>query len=932
MKQIMVVVALHAALLVACTEVPGFEPGVCGNRIVDLGEDCDGYSGMGEGTACGDPATSNACFFVCDVVGAGGADGTARVCPEGWGCGQDGRCRQPSGQFDADSNASFRFPAESLAIGDLDGDGFPDIVGTQGSQLSVRFGSESGVFSSEVDVPVPQPAGLLTFGLFNGDALLDIILPISGGLVPLLGREDRKLETVAYSSLDLRTARFGVRALVLETFPGDQNNEILGIVNVGMRFFDNPTDAYVRDPLGDKPLDLLVDELAVGDVDGDGSTEFALAFAGERTVHLCRGNFSGNDERTMQPICFASLATGAEVQRGGTRLVDVDGDDDLDLLAAVSSDAGGAGGAAVAVEIARNRGDGSFDGFVPAGTLADRQVVPGSSNLCERIEIDTRADAWPLAAADFNKDGRADYVFASSIAIARFADESALLPSALVETACLFGSRWKAAVITDINGDDWLDVAVDFEANDGIDIYLNAGEQAGGEVFNVFHVSTDSPPLALRSGDFDGDRVRDIAFYERVGAPSADAPLDRVSVIFGSKSGSPSAPVAMGTFYSIEVFEPLLSPFVELNGRDFIDDLVVVSLPPGSEPLPSEDVTPVGTILQGDSSRRMLSPIFLVDGDGNADRFLSSLLGNFASDASGIVRDIAVIAEREFLMPDPDGGSTPVSQKQSRLWLLQGTDGSGGLGVPRVSAELPPTTEYFDYTCALWITGNIDPERDDLDEVIGIDGNASCASERVPSRMVVSKFPASSGDAPLEEIVPVALSEDLAFASSLTLRDLDGDGAPDILVLFSGRGADQSQPPGRAALEVLWNSGGGFSPGSATRFEADAGERMLDVAPLQMAGDAVPELAVLTDDRVFVLALDADSRTYGVVEDSLMQVAPAAARAGNGPMRASDVNGDGLDDVVVRTIVDASHAIRVALQVPRAPLGSAGSNQEEEGP
>jgi hypothetical protein len=924
MNKAMIVVAMHAALLAACTAVPRLDSGVCGNRIVEANEDCDGYSGMGPGTACGAPGTSNECSFVCDV--AGGV-----VCPEGWGCGQDGRCRQPLGRFDADGRAPIRFPAESLAIGDLDGDGYPDLVGTQGSLLSVRFGSETGEFSAKVDVPVPQPVGPLTFALLDDDSLLDVILPISGGLVPLLGREDRGLETVAYSSLDLRTARFGVRALVLDAYPDDQNSELLAIVSAGMRFFDNPTDAYVKEPLGDRPLSDLVDDLATGDVDGDGSEEFVIAFTGDRTVHLCRGTMSGNDERTLQPICYDTLAVAADLHRGGTRLTDVDGDGHLDLLAAVSP---GTGGAEVAVQVAHNRRDGTFDGFTAASVFGQRTLDPRSSNLCERSGSDTRADPWPLAAADFNRDGRADYVFSDAIAIARFGTSSSL-PAALTETVCVSSSPWKSAVITDINGDGWLDVAVNLDGSDGIDIYINAGEPARGEMFNKFHVNTDSPPLALRTGDFDGDLVMDIAFYERVGSGAGGTPLDRISVIFGSRSGAPSAPVAMGTFHAIQVFEPLLSPFEELNGRDFIDDLVVVSLPPGAGLLPPEEAVPVGTILQGDSSRRMLSPIFLVDGDGNADRFLSALVGDFAADGGRGIMDIAVIAEREFLAPDPGGGAL-VRQKQSRVWLLRGVDGSGALAVPRVSAELPPTTEYFDYTCALWVTGNVDPGSDALDEVIGIDRSASCTGEALPSRMIVSKVPDPSSDgAPLEEIVPMELSDTYAFVSSLALRDMDGDGAPDVLALFAGQGTDDGQPPGRSAVVVFWNAGGRFSPGDVTVFELPDGERILDLAPIQMAGDAVPELLVLASDRVIALALDPGTRTYRLLSDPVLRVAPAPPLPGNGPLHVADANGDGLDDIVVRTIIDGEHALLVALQRPREPLGSASgesprSSQEGE--
>ncbi len=58
---------------------------VCGNQIIEAGEDCDGAAV--ESLAC-----NAACRVEC------GADSK---CPAGWGCGTDGLCRQPSGVLEA---------------------------------------------------------------------------------------------------------------------------------------------------------------------------------------------------------------------------------------------------------------------------------------------------------------------------------------------------------------------------------------------------------------------------------------------------------------------------------------------------------------------------------------------------------------------------------------------------------------------------------------------------------------------------------------------------------------------------------------------------------------------------------------------------------------------------------------------------------------
>jgi hypothetical protein len=81
-----------SAGLPSCADFTPLASHACGNAVIDAAdEDCDTY-GTEPGTKCGAANTTNPCRFVC----GGSAKAT---CPGGWGCGQDGICRQPSGRF-----------------------------------------------------------------------------------------------------------------------------------------------------------------------------------------------------------------------------------------------------------------------------------------------------------------------------------------------------------------------------------------------------------------------------------------------------------------------------------------------------------------------------------------------------------------------------------------------------------------------------------------------------------------------------------------------------------------------------------------------------------------------------------------------------------------------------------------------------------------
>src|SRR5579864_1993152 len=106
------------ATLASCATLDPLPGGTCGNGVIDPKEDCDTHD-IGS-FKCGAPGTAAACRITCTAASA---------CPDGWGCGVDGVCRQPSGVFPAASGPLSEGIA-GIHVGDFDGDGRQDILGT----------------------------------------------------------------------------------------------------------------------------------------------------------------------------------------------------------------------------------------------------------------------------------------------------------------------------------------------------------------------------------------------------------------------------------------------------------------------------------------------------------------------------------------------------------------------------------------------------------------------------------------------------------------------------------------------------------------------------------------------------------------------------------------------------------------------------------
>ncbi|MEQ9096622.1 MAG: VCBS repeat-containing protein [Phycisphaerales bacterium] len=315
------------------------------------------------------------------------------------------------------------FPT-SVALGDFDGDGHPDIVtaNTRDNTISVLLNGGNGLFS----MPGRSYSGgfevsTIELADINGDGTLDIVL----------GSEEETFRSMTIfpglgngrfaPALDYPTA-VAPRELEIADLSGDG---ILDVVVSGLRE-DNVAVLLGRgDGIFEAPRTLRTPEdaaIAVGDADGDGVLDLAIA---RNSTGVVLGDGAGGFRfRRSVDVGFEVLEVAAH---------DLDGDGDQDIVAGgrvgstdetielIWNDGGGrfrqqalaAGGAfSVGIVVDDFTGDGLAD-IATRGPLTTIWVLPAiqPGQFGEPIVSELDEGSNGFTAGDLNGDGLPDLAF-----------------------------------------------------------------------------------------------------------------------------------------------------------------------------------------------------------------------------------------------------------------------------------------------------------------------------------------------------------------------------------------------------------------------------------------------------------------------------------------------------------------------------------------
>jgi len=348
-------------------------------------------------------------------------------------------------------------------------------------------------------------------GDVDGDGDVDLVLGENGGGLTLLENDASSFTAAAGAFPALQASCTDAR---LVDFDGDGDLDLLLAGNF------EPVRLYANDGAGAFTLQASAPPstttppsaptftyaIGVGDLNGDNLPDVYMANSGQSTTTRGRDAILLNDgQGGLIDASSVLLPPGLEDDTIGVGLIDVEGDGDLDVMAANFG---------VAHRLLINDGQG---GMTDATAQRLPSIAPHGSTGVAVADVDRDGDLDAVIANEgFAQNGNPPAGEPNTLLLndgqGNFTDGSARLPGT---SEASFAAR-----LVDVDGDQWPDLLV-ANLRGRQRLYLNAqGTFTDVTDQNLPAVNQgSSSAFNLAIGDFDGDRTTDVAFARRGAEP-----------------------------------------------------------------------------------------------------------------------------------------------------------------------------------------------------------------------------------------------------------------------------------------------------------------------------------------------------------------------------------------------------------------------------
>ncbi|MEM1055025.1 MAG: T9SS type A sorting domain-containing protein [Bacteroidota bacterium] len=462
--------------------------------------------------------------------------------------------------FDVSPNSVV--PSSDAELEDIDGDGDPDLILPCAQCGGIAwFRNEYGDFGDQISIPLEDGAPDQLYPAdYDRDGDLDLVVTFEGQAVA--GWLENRQSSARFIYHRLIEGEYAIQAMHVRDLNSDGRLDLLVTESVNLVVW------YQRMPdgsLGERAiLDRRSSTLSADARDVDGDERLDLVIVGRLEVRW---------RRQESPGVFADaepLVSAVPVEVGQVQLADVDGDTDPDLvyLDKVTGQIGwyeNQGGVPFAplepITSASHPNqalalrDLDDDGLLDVMTYKDQSLVWARNQGGGRFESDhvllsrysRYADPASLRTGDIDGDGRVDLLVPDGQVVWHSGSKPMPFQNGRVITPTFYTRV--PPVLTDINGDGRLDIAVATEGLNQLLWFLNEG---GGAFSTPVHLDVERCSAwawekSLRAGDIDDDGDTDFVLLCTRGGIALRQAADG---FFVAESFEPVVPLPREELYS----------------------------------------------------------------------------------------------------------------------------------------------------------------------------------------------------------------------------------------------------------------------------------------------------------------------------------------------------------------------------------------------